>query len=1066
LKAGVFRVIGYTEVKDNLMPDLRRVSAARAARTLLLLTLLTAALCLPALAQTGRYVNIVNEKFATVSNGPQSALIVDVPKDATDAQVQDAIVRRARAELTAKARALSAEADRLERAGLLRPGQMIPLSSIVTVRKGGRLVQQPIKRRTRAFGGGTLTFRYTGFNATDQELLQRFIGDAYPRIQAVYGAPAQSGEVEIVNAGNLANSTISEVRRFAYGVYDASNNRILLPLFRQPIGTLQAMTLNLVHAFHGPTVFQYDAWEQGFARAVASIVLRDAVFEGYGIDDASAQSLFSLLKFYDILNQPALANSTFFPPSQANIPIDNQLTVAKMLWARIGMSGAAWLKVYIENQNFFNQFNAAYYAQVDPAASPSLAGNVPTLKNIAAASLPNGVEGVPWMDWYARQYVLDTAIAPGTKLYAFVIPGQKEEDGRQNHSVTLVYYRTEKSGDETLLGGKGFATYLDASNARLNLGIQSEQATIVDGEGALTATTLNTAGTDATRLTMDFNVGAQTTRVYLPVGFEGDFQGVLLGPNTGKTVQVAFTTLPPINNRNQTGNLEGQAFGVGLASGVNELGVTTITVLDGTTTLRQYRVNSGDGLYYAILREAGSGGGVVTKRKVFDSNTVPFLVSFPVQPLVTDPAAALGLAPSDFLMSWWDPQRSAYETLLAGQPSIAPIQTGRGYWLKVSPANNAPQVEVVITGVPPATDNDYTIPCTFGWNLVGSPFDQPIEINRVLVKFLQNDAISWDDAVAQNLVAAQPFAFDTVTGQYSAVTGFGGEWQGYWLRVLAPGGVTLLLPGPDTEATRSARVPTRKATPPARPQWAVRLFAKQSSGRFGTANATFGSSSGASRAFDNRYDVETPPAIVPRLTVEFPHTDWGKVSGRYVADFRDTGNANRGTWDMVVTPTESGPVTLSWDGIGNVPRSTDLTLVDKESGRSTALRSRSSYTFEAKAGVTRKFEIVAGRAQTSPLRIMSVTATPTRGTGSSSMSINLIVSRPAEVTAEVAALNGRVLRRLSAGRSENGGQVRFSWDGRSQDGNPLPPGGYTLTIIARSDDNSTVRERRVVTLIQ
>jgi hypothetical protein len=37
-----------------------------------------------------------------------------------------------------------------------------------------------------------------------------------------------------------------------------------------------------------------------------------------------------------------------------------------MTLPRVGMSGAAWLKVYIENPNFFRQFNEAYYAQFDP----------------------------------------------------------------------------------------------------------------------------------------------------------------------------------------------------------------------------------------------------------------------------------------------------------------------------------------------------------------------------------------------------------------------------------------------------------------------------------------------------------------------------------------------------------------------------------------------------------------------------------------------------------------------------------------------------------------------------
>ena len=225
-----------------------------------------------------------------------------------------------------------------------------------------------------------------------------------------------------MNAGSLETTTISEVQRFAYGVYDVSNNRIMLPIFDSYKGTLSALLLNMIHAFHGPAVFQYDAWEQGFARAAASVILRDfardpELIQKYNFDDPSANTLYSLLRFYDLLNQPPLANATFFPPSQADIPINGQFTVAKMLWARIGMSGAAWLKVYIENQSFFRDFNAAYYAQFDPNATPSIAGNVPALRALAAPLLPGGVEGLGWNDWFTRQYVLDSSIAPGNKPF-------------------------------------------------------------------------------------------------------------------------------------------------------------------------------------------------------------------------------------------------------------------------------------------------------------------------------------------------------------------------------------------------------------------------------------------------------------------------------------------------------------------------------------------------------------------------------------------------------------------------------------------------------------------------
>jgi hypothetical protein len=1047
-----------------------------ARRAVVALTFLFVALFVcgqPVFAQRTRYTNSVNTRFATVSNGPQSTLVVDISKDATPEQEREAISRTIRAEWNAKARALARSVRQWESAGMLKGDAVLPLSSLVTVRRDGKLV---IPRPTRGRQQTSLTFRYTGFNETDRTLLERFITDALPRIESVYGQPFRSGEVEIVNAGNLQNSQLPETRRFAYGVYDVSNNRILLPLFQNPEGTLQALLLNLVHAFHGSAVFQYDAWEQGFARAVSAIVLRDPIFNNYNLTDPSANFLYSLLPYYDILNQPPLGNSTFFPPSQTNIPIDGQITVAKMLWARIGMSGAAWLKVYIENQSFFRQFNESYYNAVNLSAAPgSVGGNIPALKTIAKGFLPNGVEGVAWEDWYARQYILDTSVSPGQKLYAFTLPGLRNSEGQQSASVVLVYYRTETNGDEIVLDGQGFATYFDASNTRLNFGPQAERATIQEGEGGLTVTTTNEAGRDATRLTLDFTVNNISARTYLPIGFEGDFQGVLLLNNSARTATVRQTTVAPVQVREKTAlAVEGASFAAVLASPPGDLSITEIEVSDGTNT-RRWRINTGDGQYYAILRDGVRGGGVVTLSKTFQSGTVPHLVSLPLRPLNPEPAGALGLSATDFLLSYWNPLRPGYETILAGQPSISSLEVGRGYWLKLAPQNNASQVTVSITGIAPPTDNDLSIPCVFGWNLVGSPFDQPIEITRVLVKVLQNDPISWQDAVDQNLVAAQPFGFDRVTEEYRQVTGFSGEWQGYWLRVFAPSGVTLLLPGPDTVQGRSAFVPTRsrsatatteKATgeTTARPDWSVQIQARQE-GQTRTATVRFGTAAQATRSFDARFDQELPPMIVPGIGLDFARNESDKASGgRFVTDYRASRQVGQEEWILRMTTPTSGTVTLYWDGLGSVPTRAKLTLLDTATGQLVSLRSRSSYSFPAEAGSSRVFKVLQEGASSLPLQIMGLTSVPSRSNGG--VAITGRVSRSATVSAEVTALNGKVVRRVTGTRSAETGVFRFSWDGRSQEGSPLPPGAYNIVVTAQSDEGQRVQVRQIITLLR
>jgi hypothetical protein len=554
----------------------------------------------------------------------------------------------------------------------------------------------------------------------------------------------------------------------------------------------------MIHAFHGPAAFAYDAWEQGFARAAASVIARDP---SLGLPDASANNLYSLLKFYDLLNQPALGNPTFFPPSQANLQLEGTFGIAKMLIPRMGMSGAAWLKVYIENQAFFRQFHEAYYAQFDPNAPVKLSGNVPALRAIAASIVPQ-VENVPFPSWFERQFVLDSSVALGNKLYAFVVPSEVSQENGQSAAVVLVHFATQPDGDERLLNGRAYATYFDGTGARVNLGIQSEQTPLAEGEGFLTTLAFPTPGFDAGRITMDFHAGNETARTFLPSGFRGDFQGVVLGATAG-SVRVLQRTLPPVQERGNGDSIDNGGFGVTLGTGPNELGVTEVTVTNADgNTVTTHRFNTGDGQYYAVVRVAGD---VKTLKRTFrvQPGGVPVLVSFPLRPLQTDAAAALGLSPTDFLLSYWDPIRPGYQTFTVGQVggATAPLQIGRGYWLKVAPSTGALQVEATLTGYEPAPGADVTVSLPYGWNLVGTPFEAGTEVRGLLVQYLQNDVRSWDQAVTDNLVASTIYGFDPAVGYVPLTSANNGrleQWQGYWLRVLVPGGITLVLPGSDS----------------------------------------------------------------------------------------------------------------------------------------------------------------------------------------------------------------------------------------------------------------------------
>lgn len=64
-------------------------------------------------------------------------------------------------------------------------------------------------------------------------------------------------------------------------------------------------------------------------------------------------------------------------------------------------------------------------------------------------------------------------------------------------------------------------------------------------------------------------------------------------------------------------------------------------------------------------------------------------------------------------------------------------------------------------------------------------------------------------------------------------------------------------------------------------------------------------------------------------------------------------------------------------------------------------------------------------------------------------------SDAAEVTAIIKDASGRTVRTLPAG-GQTAGSIRIPWDGRDDNGNPLPAGDYSLQLAAASTDGSSI----------
>lgn len=978
------------------------------------------------------YRNVVNVPFNTRSNGPQGALVIDVPagsRSATD--LRQLVLTQALPVQKAQVQRVAQQVRRWKQVGALPQNAQVGVDMLVVLRDGSKIVQPA---RTR-YGDGTLSFAFEGWDAGKEAFLRQVINTALPLIESVYGKPAQSGTVKVVNY----DDQIGDRDAVAGGIFNASTNEILFPVYNSQNSVVINLVHLLVHAFHGPLIFDYDAWEEGFARAV-TILVAHRVAQAMGIADPDGffktDPNYHALPFYDLLNQPALGNNVFIAPSLKQLPItEGQL--GGMYLPRMQMAGSAWLKVYLEDPDFFKKFNAQYYAQYNPNETVKLSGDIPRLKSIAASVLANGgtVEGLPFDRWYERQYVLDTSVSFGKKIYAWVVPDRADE-GQDNPgiSIVLMYYQTTADGDEIPLNDVCYPIYWDYNQQnRLFLGAQYERIDIVDGEGTVAPLFINIGG--AQRVLIDLPLGGLQLRIPFAPGYGGtrtnpnNLYGAVLGLDSG-TVHISSSL-----GVEASAALSQGGFGVKLPSpAFEQLARYTITVKDSNgNTVATRQVNLGYQEAALTLEVTDS---AQTLTHSFSAGLQ--MISLPILPFATDNADALGVPRNQLLLAHWR-QDTPGENKYLLYPTAPPFRPGVGYWVKLRS-----NIIADIRGVTPRTDQNFTIATTYGWNQIGNPFTTPVDVSEIEVQYLLNDPVPFATAVSKGWVGGTIWRYNPATNSYEAATTLQ-PWEGYWLRVLVAEGVTLTFPAPTTRAQRLSR-----AQPPAgtKVDWQIALTASAGDSR---AQVRLAQSVHASDGFDPAFDSEAPPEFGQMLAFGVVNPEWGSFAGRYAVDVRRSGA--RAAWNLQVrTPTPDTEVTLTWGDLRSVPKDIRLLLIDDSTDRRYNLRTVSSVTLRTDQNGTRRLQLLAEPQSGGVLRITGLRAQRTRG---GAYTIQYTLSADAQVQAEVLSASGKPVRILQNGAPSRAGIQSVSWDGRDAGGVAVPAGAYLLRIRAQSEDGTS-----------
>ncbi|MDW8321128.1 MAG: FlgD immunoglobulin-like domain containing protein [Armatimonadota bacterium] len=994
---------------------------------------LPALLCLfaTAFAWSAPYHNVVNVPFHTRSNGPQGALVIDVPAGSRSAaDLRQLVLKQAVPIQRAHVQMVAQQVQRWKQRGLLPQNAQVGVDLLVVLRSGGKIVQPA---RTR-YGNGTLSFTFEGWNTAQEAFLRQVINTALPLIESVYGKPAQSGAVKVVNY----DLQIGDRDAVAGGIFVASTNEILFPVYNSQHSVVINLVHVLVHAFHGPLIFDYDAWEEGFARAV-TILVAHRVAQAMGIADPDGffktDPNYHALPFYDLLNQPALGNNVFIAPSLKQLPISPGW-LGGMYLPRMQMAGSAWLKVYLEDPDFFKKFNAQYYAQYNPNETIKLSGDIPRLKAIAASVLANGgmVEGLPFDRWYERQYILDTSVSFGKKLYAWVVPDRPEEEEKPGVSIVLMHYQTTPDGDEIPLNGVCYPIYWDYNQQnRLFLGAQYERIDIVDGEGTVAPLFINIGGKQ--RVLIDLPLGGLHLRIAFAAGYAGtkanpnNLYGAVLGLNSG-TVHISSSL-----GVETSATLAQGGFGVKLpAPAFEQLARYTVTVKDSNgNTVATRQVNLG--YQEAVLTLE------VTDSAQTLTHTFPAglrMISLPIQPFASDNADALGVPRNQLLLAHWRQDTPGSNKYLL-YPTAPPFRPGIGYWVKLRS-----NIIADIRGVTPRTDQNFTIATTYGWNQIGSPFTTPVDVSQIEVQYLLNDPVPFAAAVDRGWVGGTVWRYNPSTNSYEPAATLQ-PWEGYWLRVLVAEGVTLTFPAPASQPFSRSRA---LASAGAKLDWQIALTAHSLESR---AQVRVGQAPSASDGFDPAFDSEAPPEFGQMLGIDVANPDWGAAAGRYAVDVRRSGA--RSTWNLQVrTPAPEMDVTLTWSDLRSAPKGIGLVLVDEATGRRYNLRTVSSVTLRTDQTGARSLQLVAEPQSGGVLRIAGLRAQRTRG---GVYSIQYTLSADAQVQAEVLSASGKPVRILQNGAPSRAGVQSVSWDGRDTGGVAVPAGAYILRVRAQTEDGTS-----------
>lgn len=869
---------------------------------------------------------------------------------------------------------------------------------LVYLRQNGRIILPPSSR-------GELTFQFQGWTSEQKTKLEAFVQRAYPAIKQVYGEPGWGGTVTVLN-----DTSLNDWQVILAGVYNVSTSTIHMEWGRSgDVETYYRLLHLMLHAFHGPYQIGFDAWEEGIAWAATRVIFSQL----FPQETFSYYCTFYLFPYYELLNQPALSASTFWPKTLTNC------SGLMVLW-RHSQALSAWLKVYIENTSFFQQFNALYYQKVQTDSSTS--SDLANLKAICNQILPS-VEGFSFDEWYAQQHVLQLTPHYGPNLFVWNRPGLPQNPETEGYGVDiLLFYFYSTGDDETPLSGVVTPRYWNYDfSIDLPVEPQYEKVEITAGLGSVAPTFFNIGGPQ--RVTIEFPIGGLDVSILFPYGVVGtetepnNIYGALQ-TGLGGTLTINGQEVPITRG----------AFGTpfpSLSTGPQQIDV--VYVSPGGERLER-KINCFYGPY-AIIVQPPREKQVVSKS--FSKGI--YMISSPLEPTSHDPAVAFDIPPDKLALAHWEPTKEGTNKYLF-YPDLS-LSLGKGYFIRF-PEDKTIQLE----GYAQPLEGEFSMGLSEGWNQIGYPFYQgECPLGNIRVKIPEvGEPISLAEASQKGYIAKTLWRFNPQTKEYEALDPLKGvllPWEGYWIRCYKECVLIILGPQHPEVTKKMARTSTNLSK-----GWQAKIEIEIAGQR---RVLIFG-------------QMENP---LPSSSLEFPPL----VNGLPRASFLDTSRNLHFAWDIkplspssewLLQVTSNEECTLRWGDLSSFPRGYSLTLTDLKTGKKISLLHSSSYKFTGD-GNPRLFSLKI--SPRNPFLISDLLVKTTR----SGVEFAFALSREADTEVRVENVDGRILK-LMRGRGKEGTNTVY-WSGQDEKGNILPAGIYILRVRAFSE-GEMVQAIRLFTL--